>query len=89
MLNFLVSILLALLTVFPSYLSQLHILIWCFYFLVLPAEVAVLCRTNTIWYQYFLFSAGTKAEDQNQAEVLLGTIDRGLLQADHRSCKNN
>jgi hypothetical protein len=67
--------LLAVLTVFPSYLSQLHLLIWCFCFLGLLAEVAVICRTNTIWYQNFLFSAGTKAEDQNQAEVLLGTID--------------
>jgi len=30
-----------------------------------------------------MFSVGTQAEDQNQAAVLLGSFDRGLVQEDN------
>ena len=49
----------------------------------LPAEVAHLSTTNNTFVECCLFSAGTQAEDQNQAAVLLGAVDRGLLQEDN------
>lgn len=49
----------------------------------LPAEVARLSTTNNSFSECYLFSARTQAEDQNQAAVLLGAVDRGLLQEDN------
>lgn len=36
-----------------------------------------------------MLTGGAQAEDKNKTEIILGSPNRGLLQADNGCCKNN